>query len=90
VRARDTPERRFDIAGAVCESSDIFGRDRSMPEPAVGDALIVLDAGAYGYVMSSNYNLRPRPGEILVVDGVATCVRRAESWNELVQRELAH
>lgn len=54
------------IAGMYCESGDVFAKDRPLAMPALGDILAVRNAGAYGYVMSSDYNLRPRPKEVLV------------------------
>ncbi len=64
-----------DIVGPVCESGDFFAREREMAEPAEGDLLAVMSAGAYGFVMSSNYNSRPRAPEILV-DGADVHVIR--------------
>jgi diaminopimelate decarboxylase len=80
--------RSFDVAGAVCESSDVFARDRELPAPERGEHLAILDAGAYGFAMSSNYNLRPRPAEVVVEDGGFRVVREAETEEELVAREL--
>ena len=60
------PEIVCDIVGPLCESSDTLGKDRRLPRPAVGDLMAVLDAGAYGAVMASNYNRRPMPAEVLV------------------------
>jgi len=55
-----------DVVGPICESGDFLGRDRRLPELARGDLLAIMTAGAYGFVLSSNYNARPRPAEILV------------------------
>lgn len=88
VTRRHGPETTLDVVGAVCESSDVFGRERVLPDPRPGDLLAIMDAGAYGFVMSSNYNLRPRPAEVVVEGNAYRLVRRAESWNELVSREL--
>jgi len=85
---RDRDVRRFDVAGAVCESSDVFARDRELPAPERGEHLAILDAGAYGFAMSSNYNLRPRPAEVVVEDGGFRVVREAETEAFLVAREL--
>ena len=57
---------RLRLVGPLCESSDTLGKDRRLPRPEVGDLLAVLDAGAYGAVMASNYNRRPLPAEVLV------------------------
>ncbi len=56
-------------SGRLCETSDTLGRDRRFARPAVGDLLAVLDAGAYGAVMASNYNRRTMPAEVMVEDG---------------------
>lgn len=85
---RPGPGRVFDVVGGVCESGDAFARDRTLPPPAPGDLLAVLDAGAYGYSMASNYNLRPRPAEVVIRDGTAILVRPAETPAELAAREL--
>jgi len=77
-----------DIVGAVCESSDVFARARELPELERGELLAILDTGAYGFAMSSNYNLRPRPAEVIVNGAEHRVVREAESEAELVAREL--
>jgi diaminopimelate decarboxylase len=88
LRRRKGPARTVDVAGAVCESSDVFARDRQMVVPQRGDLLAILDAGAYGFAMSSNYNLRPRPAEVVIEGGAFRVVRPAETDAELVAREL--
>ena len=57
--------------GPVCETSDFLARGRELERPEPGDLLAVRDAGAYGFAMSSNYNMRPRAAEVLVEDGRA-------------------
>ena len=64
------------VAGNLCESGDIFARDRILPAPELGDILVVKNAGAYGYAMSSDYNLRPKPREILVSKNKARMIRK--------------
>lgn len=76
-----------DVVGPVCESGDFFARDREMPEPKEGDLLAVMSAGAYGFVMSSNYNSRPRAPEILVDGADAHVIRERESFEDLVRGE---
>jgi diaminopimelate decarboxylase len=66
--ARDRPSVRADVVGPVCETGDFLALDRVLPDVAAGEHLAVLGAGAYGFVMASNYNARPRPAEV-VVDG---------------------
>lgn len=89
VTARPGKAEPFDVAGAVCESSDFFGRDRLLVDPQPGDLLAILDAGAYGFSMGSHYNLRPRPAELVVEGADFKVVRPAERVEELVARELA-
>ena len=76
-----------DIVGPLCESSDTLGRDRTLPEPRVGDLMAVLDAGAYASVMASNYNRRPMPAEVMVDNGRASVVRRRQSIDDLLALE---
>jgi diaminopimelate decarboxylase len=77
-----------DIVGPVCESGDFFARDRVLPTVKPGDLVVLLDAGAYGMSLTSNYNSRPRPAEVLV-DGAKTClVRRRETIRDLLAPEL--
>lgn len=69
VSPRGGEEQPYEIVGPLCESSDIFGRDRLMPPLEVGDVLAILDAGAYGSVMANTYNRRPLPPEVLIDAG---------------------
>jgi diaminopimelate decarboxylase len=66
VRPRAGVTRPYEIVGPLCESSDIFGRDRHLPPLEVGDLVAILDAGAYGSVMASTYNRRTLPAEVLI------------------------
>ncbi len=77
-----------DIVGPVCETGDFFARDREMPAVEEGDLLAILDAGAYGMVLSSNYNTRPRPAEVLVNKRSAKIIRRREKVSDLLRAEL--
>lgn len=76
-----------DIVGPVCESGDFLAKDRSLPEIKAGDLLAVMSAGAYGFVMSSNYNSRPRIPEVLVKDGEIHVIRARETYDDLVKGE---
>jgi diaminopimelate decarboxylase len=80
----------MEIVGPVCETTDTLAHGRAMHLPHMGDLLAILDAGAYGYVMASNYNARPRPPEVVVAeDGQSWRVaRRRETWTDLVAAEL--
>ncbi len=64
--AATTPRHRYDVVGPVCETTDLFARDRELPELKSGDLVAFLTAGAYGAVMSSAYNARPPAPEVLV------------------------
>jgi diaminopimelate decarboxylase len=76
-----------DIVGPVCETGDFFARDREMPAVAEGDLLAILDAGAYGMALASNYNTRPRAAEILVSGKSAKVIRRREKISGLIRAE---
>jgi diaminopimelate decarboxylase len=73
-----------DVVGPICESGDFLAKDRPLPMVAPGDLLAVRDAGAYGMVMASNYNTRPRGAEILVLDGAPHVVRKRETVEGLI------
>jgi diaminopimelate decarboxylase len=77
-----------DIVGPICETGDFFARDRQIPSVEEGDLLAILDAGAYGMVLASNYNTRPRPAEILVSGTSAKVIRRREKVSDLLRPEL--
>ena len=76
-----------DIVGPLCESADFFARDRDMPDVQPGDLLAVLTVGAYGFVLSSNYNTRPRPAEVLVHGAEAELIRPRETVENLMAGE---
>ncbi|MEO5969183.1 MAG: diaminopimelate decarboxylase [Bdellovibrionia bacterium] len=80
--------RKTDLVGPVCESADCFGKNRLLPRSLqAGDRLAILSAGAYGFTMSSNYNSRPRPPEILVENGKYRVIREREQFEDLTARE---
>jgi diaminopimelate decarboxylase len=81
------PEVLCDIVGPLCESSDTLGKDRRLPRPSVGDVMAVLDAGAYGAVMASNYNRRPLPAEVLVNAGQWSVIRRRQTIDDILALE---
>ncbi len=80
-------KEEIDIAGNVCESGDLFARDRPMPEIKEGDLLGILNAGAYGFTMSSNYNSRPLTPEVLVENGNCHLVREKETFDDLMAKQ---
>jgi diaminopimelate decarboxylase len=81
-------EETVDVVGPVCETGDFLARDRALPPTKEGDLLAVLDAGAYGSCMSSNYNMRPRAAEAMVEDGRLRLIRRRETFDDLVATEV--
>jgi diaminopimelate decarboxylase len=78
---------RTDVVGPVCESADVLRSDVLLPALQPGDLLAILHAGAYGAVMGSTYNARPRPPEVLVEGDSWRLIRRRETWNDLVALE---
>jgi diaminopimelate decarboxylase len=78
------PDVECDVVGPVCESSDTFGVDRQLPDPRPGDRVAILDAGAYGAVMASNYNRRVTPAEVLVDGGRWEVIRRRQTLDDLL------
>ncbi|HEY5617596.1 MAG TPA: diaminopimelate decarboxylase [Vicinamibacterales bacterium] len=88
VRPRQAPGAAWDIVGPICESSDVFARDRTLPPLEVGDLMAILDTGAYGSVMASNYNRHFLPAEVLVDDARWTLIRRRQTIDEVLALEL--
>jgi diaminopimelate decarboxylase len=87
---RETPAAKpvtVDVVGPVCESGDFLAKDRALPEVKAGDLLAVMSAGAYGFVMASNYNSRPRVPEVLVRGREIHVIRQRESLADLVRGE---
>ena len=83
----DAPMTSVDVVGPLCESSDTLGRNRMVPRPSVGDLFAILDTGAYGSVMASNYNRRMLPAEVLVENGRARVIRRRQTLDDVLALE---
>jgi len=79
---------KIDIVGPVCESGDFFALDREMPKLDEGDLLAIMSAGAYGLVMASNYNSRPRPAEVLVRGDKFALIRKRQTNKDLIRGEI--
>ena len=79
---------KFDSAGPICETGDYLGHDRVLPEPDEGDVMVVYNAGAYGFSMSSNYNSRPLCAEVLVNNGEAELIREKEQVEEQWRHQI--
>ena len=78
----------WDVVGPVCESGDFLAKDRSLPQLDRGDLIAIFSAGAYGMVMASNYNTRPRAAEVLVALRQSRLVRRRETYEDLLSQEV--
>jgi diaminopimelate decarboxylase len=83
----ERPVGRVDVVGPVCETGDFLALDRMLPGLKAGDGLAVLGAGAYGFVMASNYNSRPRPPEVIVDGGKWWIARPREQVESLFNTE---
>ena len=75
------------VTGQVCENTDVLAKDRPLPHVEIGNVIVVMNAGAYGFAMSSQYNSRPRAAEILVNDGQAESIRERETVIDLISRQ---
>ncbi|MHA1669223.1 MAG: diaminopimelate decarboxylase [Promethearchaeota archaeon] len=78
----------YDIVGPICESGDVIGKNRELHKLKEEDYLAILDTGAYGFVMSSNYNSRTRATEILIDKGLIHIIREAEEFNDLLEHQI--
>jgi diaminopimelate decarboxylase len=85
-RAR-TKTQQYDVVGPICETGDFFARERELPTLAEGDLIAILDAGAYGMSISSNYNTRMRAAEVLVDGSKARVVRKRETFKQVIANE---
>lgn len=79
---------KYDVAGPICESGDFLAHDRALPNPEEGDVVVIYNAGAYGFSMSSNYNSRPLCSEVLVNDGKAELIRERETVEEQWKHQI--
>jgi diaminopimelate decarboxylase len=87
LERKDRELQMVDVVGPICESGDFLARDRSLPMVQQGECLAVMSAGAYGFTMTSNYNSRPRPPEVLVDGDDYTIIRKRETWEDLIRLE---
>ncbi len=88
VDLRDGAPQPVDVVGPICESSDVFGKNRSLPPCRPGDLLAICSAGAYGYSMASNYNGQLRPAEVLVDGHHGRLIRRRETLDDLLRNQV--
>ena len=87
IKKKRVPAVKVDVVGPICESGDFFAKERKIPKVKRGDILAVMSAGAYGYVMSSNYNVRCRVPEILVQGNQYAVVKERETFADLMRGE---
>ena len=87
LRKGSASPEKVDVVGPICETGDFFARDRVIPSEQEGNLLAILDTGAYGMVLASNYNTRPRPAEVLVDAAKSRLIRRRESIADLLAPE---
>ena len=82
----NAPKQKCTIVGNICESGDIIAKDREVSMAKEGDLILVENAGAYGYSMSSNYNCRFRPAEVLIdMNGNDRLIRRRDTFEDLIR-----
>jgi diaminopimelate decarboxylase len=85
---KDGSSQKVDVVGPICESGDFFCQNRELPPFGQGECIALMSAGAYGFVMASNYNSRPLPAEVLVEGDTATLVRKRQTLDDLIAGEL--
>ncbi|MDQ6622663.1 MAG: diaminopimelate decarboxylase [Verrucomicrobiota bacterium] len=83
----ESSRETVDVVGPVCESGDFFAQERALPQMNEGELAAIMSAGAYGFVMASNYNSRPLPAEVLVRGAQAQLIRERQSYDDLVRGE---
>ncbi len=88
IAGKSGDESKADVVGPVCESGDFFAKERLLPPTEPGDIVVVKSAGAYGFVMSSNYNTRPRPAEVAIEKGEDRLIRERESFEYIIEKEV--
>jgi diaminopimelate decarboxylase len=80
-------ETHYSVVGNICET-DTFAWDRNIPEIREGDLLVFRNAGAYGFEMSSNFNSRYKPAEVMVKDGKATLIRKRDNFDDILRNQI--
>ncbi|MBF0511255.1 MAG: diaminopimelate decarboxylase [Candidatus Omnitrophica bacterium] len=88
IKKNRSVKAKFDVVGPICESGDFFAHERMLPQVKSGDLLAVMSAGAYGYAMSSNYNVRPRVAEVMVRGKAFKIIKERETLKDLMKGEI--
>ena len=86
IRKSEMPNKVYDVVGPVCESSDFIGKERKLNCKS-GDLLVIQDVGAYGSVLSSNYNTRPRPAEYMISNSEIKLIRTSDTLDQIIENE---
>ena len=86
IRKSEMPNKVYDVVGPVCESSDFIGKERKLNCKS-GDLLVIQDVGAYGSVLSSNYNTRPRPAEYMISNNEIKLIRSSDTLDQIIENE---
>ena len=86
TRKSEMPHKVYDVVGPVCESSDFIGKERKLNCKS-GDLLVIQDVGAYGSVLSSNYNTRPRPAEYMISNNEIKLIRSSDTLDQIIENE---
>ena len=86
ARKSEMPNKVYDVVGPVCESSDFIGKERKLNCKS-GDLLVIQDVGAYGSVLSSNYNTRPRPAEYMISNSEIKLIRTSDTLDQIIENE---
>ena len=87
LRISTKEQENVDVVGPICESGDFFAKARKLPKVKEGDCLAIMSAGAYGFSMSSNYNSRLKPEEVMVVKDQEFVIRKRDSLEDLIRSE---
>tara|TARA_B100002052_G_scaffold102704_1_gene94790 strand:+ start:1473 stop:2723 length:1251 start_codon:yes stop_codon:yes gene_type:complete len=88
VNKNNGPRKKYNVVGPICETGDVLGKDVELPPLVKNDLLIIHSVGAYGYVMSSNYNTRPKAPEVLIEDKKIKLIRKKETITQIMENEF--
>ena len=90
VNKNNGPRKKYNVVGPICETGDVLGKDVELPPLVKNDLLIIHSVGAYGYVMSSNYNTRPKAPEVLIEDKKIKLIRKKETITQIMENEFTN
>ena len=90
VKSPSVEKEKFDIVGPICETGDYFTKDIILPTPNENDLIVIFSVGAYGSVMSSNYNSRPPASEVIIQNQKIQLLKESQSIEEKIKSEMSH